>query len=324
MSQWILERVNRYLTNLDRNVPIHSKDDKVPYVADIQLHRWILVHAGVPLLIHQLYASTTGNNLSPIAAFVFYFSVFAIFLAREFRLTRTLGQEYGFFDGDGHARDRVRDFGPRKAITSMLLAALLRPLMKICLTYTMDDPPTSTDWAWLLPQVTVYGIVVDFWYYWSHRLAHEVPALWRFHRTHHLTKHPNALLTGYADDAQGLVEIAGLPLVAHGTMKLLGLPMGFYAWYLADCYVTFTEVFGHSGVRLHMSSPSGLTWLMRRFEADLVVEDHDLHHRSGWRRSSNYGKHTRIWDRVFGTCRARVEGTVDNIDYQNRAEIPVL
>ncbi|RAH49963.1 uncharacterized protein BO95DRAFT_511343 [Aspergillus brunneoviolaceus CBS 621.78] len=75
MSQWILERVNRYLTNLDRNVPIHSKDDKVPYVADIQLHRWILVHAGVPLLIHQLYASATGNNLSPIAAFVFYFSV---------------------------------------------------------------------------------------------------------------------------------------------------------------------------------------------------------------------------------------------------------
>jgi sterol desaturase/sphingolipid hydroxylase (fatty acid hydroxylase superfamily) len=39
---------------------------------------------------------------------------------------------------------------------------------------------------------------------------------------------------------------------------------------------------------------------------ELAVEDHDLHHRFG-KSGRNYGKQTRIWDRVFGTIGERVE-----------------
>lgn len=57
---------------------------------------------------------------------------------------------------------------------------------------------------------------------------------------------------------------------------------------------------------------------------ELVIEDHDLHHRRGWKQSHNYGKQTRVWDRVFGTTIPRVEGWEGNVDYVNTAEIPLI
>ena len=63
---------------------------------------------------------------------------------------------------------------------------------------------------------------------------------------------------------------------------------------------------------------------MRLFDAELVIEDHDLHHRKGWRKSFNYGKQTRIWDRVFGTCTNRIEAVPSNIDYGNTVIMPVF
>ncbi|KAK8148089.1 hypothetical protein G3M48_000431 [Beauveria asiatica] len=55
-------------------------------------------------------------------------------------------------------------------------------------------------WAWLAVHIGVYTLALDSFFYWYHRAMHDVPALWKLHRRHHLTKHPNALLTGYADD----------------------------------------------------------------------------------------------------------------------------
>ncbi|KAK5679643.1 hypothetical protein LTS12_029349, partial [Elasticomyces elasticus] len=58
-SQWsiphkIFERVNVYHVDIDREVPVHDKSDKVPYVSDISMNRWVLVHACVPMMLHQL------------------------------------------------------------------------------------------------------------------------------------------------------------------------------------------------------------------------------------------------------------------------------
>jgi sterol desaturase/sphingolipid hydroxylase (fatty acid hydroxylase superfamily) len=57
---------------------------------------------------------------------------------------------------------------------------------------------------------------------------------------------------------------------------------------------------------------------------ELCVEDHDLHHRQGWRKSHNYGKQTRVWDRLFGTCGTRIESVPDNVDYVNQAYMPIM
>ncbi|KAJ5515797.1 hypothetical protein N7527_007357 [Penicillium freii] len=328
-DQWklphkIFERINVYHIELNRDVPIHPKEDKIPYVSDWSLNRWVLVTSGVPLLAHQLFIYLTGYNFHPIIASFYYYQASRLFTTRELRTLRELGHSHGFLDGDKHERDGVPDVGVSKALISVMLAGLVRPLMTVWLTYDANKAPGSLNWAWLLVEISLYGIILDFWFYWYHRVMHNVNGLWKFHRTHHLTKHPNPLLTIYADSGQEFFDIAGIPLITWFTMKLMGMPMGFYEWHICQMYVILAELAGHSGLRLHASPPNPVTWLMRMFDAELVIEDHDLHHRRGWKKSHNYGKQTRVWDRVFGTCSPRIESVEANIDYDNPVSMPIL
>lgn len=328
-SEWglahrILNTVNAFHVDLDREVPVHPKTDKVPYVSDLSMHRWIIVHAAIPLLLHQLYVYYSGSNVGPVVAYFYYYYAARVFMTREMRGLREMGHKYGFLDGDQHERDGVPDVGVGKALISIMLAGIARPLIIVLLTYDKNVTPASMNWGWLPVEVSLYGIVLDFWFYWYHRLMHDVSGLWKYHRTHHLTKHPNPLLTIYADSEQEFFDIAGIPLMTYATLKLMGLPMGFYEWHICNLYVLFAEAAGHSGLRLQATPPNPLTWLMRMFDAELVIEDHDLHHRKGWRKSHNYGKQTRIWDRVFGTCADRIEAVPSNIDYENTVIMPVF
>jgi sterol desaturase/sphingolipid hydroxylase (fatty acid hydroxylase superfamily) len=328
-DQWgiphkIFGHADVFHVELDRDVPIHSKQDKVPYVSDWSLNRWVLTNAGLPLAIHQLITYFTGYNFHPVVAFFFYYYASRVFTSRELQHLRELGHIYGFLDGDKHERDGVPDVGVSKALRGVVLAGLVRPIMTTWLTYHADQAPASLNWAWLPIEASLYGIILDFWFYWYHRLMHDVNGLWKFHRTHHLTKHPNPLLTIYADSEQEFFDIAGIPLMTWLTMKLMGMPMGFYEWHVCQMYVLYAELAGHSGLRVQASPPNPLTWLMRMFDAELVIEDHDLHHRHGWRKSYNYGKQTRVWDRVFGTCSSRIESVEANIDYDNPVVFPIL
>ncbi|KAJ5356792.1 hypothetical protein N7517_011401 [Penicillium concentricum] len=74
----------------------------------------------------------------------------------------------------------------------------------VWLTYDANKAPASLSWAWLPVEASLYGIILDFWFYWYHRVMHDVNGLWKFHRTNHLTKHPNPLLIIYADSEQVL------------------------------------------------------------------------------------------------------------------------
>lgn len=328
-SQWsiphkIFERVNVYHVDLDREVPVHEKTEKVPYLSDWNLNLWILFHAGWPMVLHQLFCTLTGKTVGPVVAFFYYYYAMRLFTTRELRILREMGHRHGFLDGDKHARDGVPDVGVSKTLISVMLAGLVRPVLSVYLTYKPDSTPVDLSWKWLLVEVSLYGIILDFWFYWYHRIMHDVNGLWKYHRTHHLTKHPNPLLTIYADHEQEFFDIAGIPLMTYFTMKLMGMPMGFYEWHICQLYVMFAELAGHSGLRIHATPPNPLTWLMRMFDAELVIEDHDLHHRKGWKKSHNYGKQTRVWDRVFGTCCDRIESAENNIDYENPARMPLF
>ncbi|HEX4340620.1 MAG TPA: sterol desaturase family protein [Polyangiaceae bacterium] len=47
-------------------------------------------------------------------------------------------------------------------------------------------PVIRQPWLLIVLEMLVFS---DFVYYWVHRLAHTVPALWRFHAVHHSTEH---------------------------------------------------------------------------------------------------------------------------------------
>lgn len=328
ITHWLFEILNVHHVALDLDVPVHSKDEKVPYLPPWSLHIWVLFHAFIPLAIHQAwvtFANPTG--LGKFAVFNLYFFAFNAIIVRQTHILRRLAHQYGFLDGDKHERDGVPDVGVRRVAASLYKTTGSRLVMAVFLTYNKSQQPLTSwnEWIWWLPlEIGLYGIVLDFWFYWYHRAMHDINPLWKFHRTHHLTKHPNPLLAAYADHEQEFFDMTVIPFLTYVSLKTMGLPMGFYDWWICHQYIAFTEVFGHSGLRIHLTAPSTMSWLLSIFGAEIVIEDHDLHHRKGWRKSHNYGKQTRLWDRVFGTCHERIESVDSNIDYVNTAYMPVF
>ncbi|CAK4033670.1 fatty acid hydroxylase vlmA-like [Lecanosticta acicola] len=317
-----LNAVDAFHVFPDQEVPVHAKTDKMPYLTEWSCHRYILLRALWPIALQYLYISLTGWKLHPVAAFFLYTAAMQINSVHEVRILRRLAHRYGFLDGDKHARDEVPDVGVGKVWASVQLTTTIRPMFTIFLAYRSNQP-FSLSW-WLPLELGLYSIVLDLFFYTYHRLCHEFDGLWKYHRTHHLTKHPTPLLSSYADEEQEVLEIALIPLLTYATLKYaLGLPMGFHDWWICHEYIIFSEAFGHSGLRVYSTSPSAASWLLKFFRCELVVEDHDLHHRKGWRKSHNYGKQTRLWDRIFGTCGDRIEAVDSNVDYENSFNMPL-
>ncbi|KAH8819266.1 hypothetical protein F5884DRAFT_8538 [Xylogone sp. PMI_703] len=324
LSHQFFELLSLHHVDLDREVPVHAKTDKVPYVPEWRFERWVIIHALIPIAIHQALNSYLGYNLPAWVAFLLYLAAMTVNGTREVSLLRDLGHQYGHFDGDRHERDGVPDSGVFKTLQSIVLTFSLRPIMIVGITYRADKGPSTINWLWLLAEVGIYQVVLDFWFYRYHRVMHENASLWKLHRTHHLTKHPDPLLTIYSDGLQEVGDMLIIPLMTYGAMKLLGFPMGFYDWWVCFEYELFTEIFGHSSIRVSAATMNPLTPLFRLCNVDLTIEDDDLHHRKGSKTSYNYGKQTRIWDRLFGTCHPHIESYEENVDYVNTVQIPLL
>jgi len=310
------------LGDYNKNAPKHAKTDRMPHLGQFYQNRWIFVHAVWPIILHKIYVAYTGTNLSILGAFGLYAIAFKLNGVAVIRQMRSLSQKHGFLDGDKHDRDGVPDHSVIKVLTSLIFTLTLRPFMALMFAWDADAP-IGPSW-WLPLEIGLYSVVLDFWFYWYHRLMHANDGLWKFHRTHHLTKHPNPLLTLYADGEQEFFDIVGIPLLTWVSLKAMGLPMGYYDWWMCYQWVVWSELWGHSGIRVHMTTPTPFAPILRFFDAELTVEDHDLHHRKGWKKSHNYGKQTRLWDRVFGTCHERYECLPENIDYEHPISVPMF
>ncbi|KAK3185958.1 hypothetical protein K4F52_005181 [Lecanicillium sp. MT-2017a] len=330
---WVIELFQAHPIDLDKPIPKHAKDEKVPYLPQLPQHIWVLFHASIALVMHQGYLAALSlvgiRSLHPVAIFLHYFAIFNLVVVREVHILRRLSHKHGFLDGDEHDRDGVPDVGVAKVVLSIFKTVGSRLVLATYLTYDRSVSPADGLLTWgnlvRLPlQIGLYGMAIDLFFYIYHRAAHEVPFLWKYHRTHHLTKHPNPLLSAYADHEQEVIEMVIVPLLAHLTLVMLGVPMGFYQWYICQQYVTYLEVWGHSGLRIYTSAPTPFFPILRMLKAEITIEDHDLHHRYGWRKSSNYGKHSMFWDRLFGSKRERIEVLDEKIDYVNTAHMPIF
>ncbi|KAK2592619.1 hypothetical protein QQS21_009684 [Conoideocrella luteorostrata] len=329
IHHWIIELLYAYHWDPALPIPVHKKSDKIPYVSQLSIHVWILFHAAIPLAIHQAWVSFTGIPVPAAVAFGFYTLAFLAIVIRELAQIRRLGHAYGFLDGDVHDRDGIPDVGVAKVLMTGPKTVGGRMMMAVLMTYSSSESPADAMsswawWSWLVVQIGLYGIFLDFWFYWYHRAMHDVGFLWRFHRTHHLTKHPVPTLAAYADEVQEMFDMVGIPFMTWLTFRVFGIPLDFYSWWICHQYIAFTEFGGHSGLRLHIQAASTLSWLLEYFNMELVIEDHDLHHRKGWRSSHNYGKQTRFWDTLFRTCHPRIESAASNVDYENPVYISLF
>jgi len=273
----------------------------------------------IPLIVSYLTPHLpsfllTYRPLVPTLFFTFAYNLTGISMLL---LINQLAGIYGFFDGDVK-RDVIPDARLNGTMLGVVVLTVMRPIVGSLLLWNAWEANGGasgwdlTRWGWWalgLPfRLFLCSVVMDFWFYVSHRSMHEIPWLWKYHRVHHMAKHPIPTMSAFGDWEHNVLDAFIVP-----TLALLTYKVDFGTWWFSSLYTLFNESASHSGVRVLWRAPvSG--WPLSFFGMDQCTEDHELHHRIGWRKSFNYGKQTRIWDAIFGTKGDRIETKEECLD----------
>ncbi|CAF1210756.1 unnamed protein product [Rotaria sordida] len=286
----ILERLASIDLASQKCYQVQPKNPNPPPIHNIWLERlWLTCTISPALIIQALWyhfvpKDNHYHTWHPLFAFVFYFLAFFIFTLQLVGRTHYYMKYYGTFDEDNRPRDYVPDKLVPRFIISVLIYLLARTAGGLILGgYDRNEPPS------LGHTISCY-----------HRTVHTVPFLWKFHSLHHCTKHPTPIQSILAGDIQELIEIFLIPLFTSFVFHLTT-----HEFWIVQCILIYIEAGGHSGIRAYL--PHVILYeVLQPFGMELCVEDHDIHHRYG-KSGMNYGKQTRIFDRLFGTLCERVE-----------------
>jgi sterol desaturase/sphingolipid hydroxylase (fatty acid hydroxylase superfamily) len=138
--------------------------------------------------------------------------------------------------------------------------------------------------------VVMAFLLVDFFHYFSHRLHHKIPTLWRFHRLHHADKKVDALTTVLHHP----FEMASSFLVNITCYVLFDIPVIIILThaFIAGLHSPFTHT--------RMLLPEKLDKFLSYFI--ISPNFHRLHHSLDIKEgNSNFGIIFPFWDRLFGT-----------------------
>jgi sterol desaturase/sphingolipid hydroxylase (fatty acid hydroxylase superfamily) len=138
-------------------------------------------------------------------------------------------------------------------------------------------------------------LLLDYTFYWWHRLMHRVPFLWRFHVVHHTDAdldvstaarfHFGEYVLGTAYRALQIAVIGAGPTAAAAFETAIVLAAGFH----------------HANVRLPVALERGLVRVV------VTPRMHGIHHSLVRRETdSNWATVLTLWDRVHGTLRLNV------------------
>ena len=144
----------------------------------------------------------------------------------------------------------------------------------------------------VLAMIFVPLFVHDFWFYWSHRIEHRVPALWAFHKLHHSDELMNAS-TWARDHFLQDVWRAFFSVFTLGLMVDLDFTEAGKAALYSNLFLTGMSLFYHSAIRVR------LPWLDRILVTPQV---HRIHHSiDPEHHNKNFADALPIFDIVFGT-----------------------
>ena len=164
--------------------------------------------------------------------------------------------------------------------------------------------------GWSIPitwwSIALCLLVADFFYYWEHRIAHEVRLLWTQHAVHHSSRDYNIVTAIRFGPFEGIWAF-----IIHIPMILVGFSpeMVFFGQISVLAYQTWihTETIGKLGpLEYVLNTPS----------------HHRVHHGADDKYlDKNYAGILIIWDRMFGTFQIEEEtpryGLVRDFDSQN-------
>jgi sterol desaturase/sphingolipid hydroxylase (fatty acid hydroxylase superfamily) len=134
-------------------------------------------------------------------------------------------------------------------------------------------------------------VVVDFLYYWQHRLFHRMPLLWALHKCHHAS--PTLDVWASSRNSLFINFLFVYTLVNPLFAFVCDRPDGFFA---GAAVTAALDLWRHSRL------PDALT---PSFFARILVTPamHHAHHAVDGA-AVNFGANLILWDRVFGTAQA--------------------
>jgi sterol desaturase/sphingolipid hydroxylase (fatty acid hydroxylase superfamily) len=258
---------------------------------------FVLVSATVPWLFPEMLGRASQG--APVASnpmpFVLTMMMLIIWMAEQLYPENPSWNPRPITDGakawSRLGRDLFYVFGV-SLVSAFLIQAIAQRLGSSIEGYGLGFGGARGVWPNQAPgAIRILGafLLVEFGSYWLHRAAHRFDLLWRFHSTHHVIVELNALKAWrtHPIDNVFFYLIRTLPLM------LLGVSL--------DEVVTVTCLGGILGIVSHanvkVSNPVlGLVVNLPSY--------HSVHHSSDPAESRlNFGCHTVLWDRIFGTFR---------------------
>jgi sterol desaturase/sphingolipid hydroxylase (fatty acid hydroxylase superfamily) len=165
--------------------------------------------------------------------------------------------------------------------------------------------------AWpLWVEVLLALLIFDLALWAQHLVTHKVPLFWRFHRVHHADRDLDAT-TGLRFHPFEIAASMGLKIAL---VYLIG-PQPI-AVLLFELILNGSSLFNHANLKLPH-------WLDAALRLLVVTPDMHLVHHSQRQEEhdSNYGFGLSVWDRIFGTYRAKavdgVQGMVVGLEWQD-------
>jgi alkylglycerol monooxygenase len=227
--------------------------------------------------------------------------IFFLLIGLELLITRMQGLSYYRFN------DAITNLSC--GIGSQVAGIFLRFLTIGAYIYIYDHSPLKGRIPYNFFVMILLFLGVDFFYYWFHRLAHEVSIIWGSHVVHHQSEEYNLTVALRQAWIQGAFSwVFYLPLA------VIGFDPGMFVTIAA--LQTLYQFWIHTKVINRM--PAWFEYILN------TPSHHRVHHGVNPQYiDKNHAGTLIIWDRIFGTFREEEEEVVYGITTQPKSWNPL-
>ena len=143
-------------------------------------------------------------------------------------------------------------------------------------------------YGYLVLSILLMIFIHDAYFYWTHKLMHHVPILYRFHKIHHQSHNLNPWSAFAFHPVEAAISLGIMPLF------IFIFPVHPFALITFFTIVTFYNVVIHLGFKAYSSENSNT---IRN-----TAENHEIHHKE---EKCNYGLYFTFWDKTMRTYRQK-------------------
>lgn len=251
--------------------------------------RWFAERTFFPAMLFGVPASIYGLMQAGVSQFIALYAVILVLGCLYFVFEQLLPYRRQWNESDGALKNDIISGVVAYGIVPKLLQPLYYAALAGVATWLavqVGGEIWPSHWP-LWAQVVLLLLAGDAGRYWGHRLAHEIPFLWRFHAVHH-SAHRLWFWNATRQHPVDKVWFMATEFIVPILLGVNGDVLALYAGVTAVC--GFAQ---HCNINLKLGP---FYWFFN------VVELHRWHHSKKIHESdNNYGNNLIVYDRVFGT-----------------------